>query len=59
MVEVDKSYSKDWMVKGRFKVELFDEMGIPINPLIRNSNLELKFYYIFNNLYKFFFHFFF
>lgn len=47
MVEVDKSYSKDWMVKGRFKVELFDEMGIPINPLIRNSNLELKFYYFF------------
>jgi hypothetical protein len=28
------------MVKGRFKVELLDEMGMAIDPMIRNSKKE-------------------
>lgn len=37
LVEEHKSYSKDWLVPGRIKVELLDDLKKPVNMAYRNS----------------------
>lgn len=33
----DKSYPRDWLVRGRVRVQLFNDDGKPVNPDIPNS----------------------
>jgi hypothetical protein len=39
IIEGHKAYPKDWMTRGRFKVEILDDKKKPIYPHITNSTI--------------------
>eukprot|EP01017_Pseudomicrothorax_dubius_P018389 TRINITY_DN2035_c0_g1_i9.p1 TRINITY_DN2035_c0_g1~~TRINITY_DN2035_c0_g1_i9.p1 ORF type:complete len:133 (-),score=46.39 TRINITY_DN2035_c0_g1_i9:1224-1622(-) len=42
VIEMDKAYSRDWLTKGRIKVQILQENGTPTNPEVKNKKLLLS-----------------